>query len=255
MIFETHAHYDDEAFDIDRDKLLAEMYQSGISHIVNVAASLTGIENAVAYAAKYPFVYGTVGVHPNDAAELTEDKLTWMKEICSNPKIVAVGEIGLDYYYDEPDREIQKYWFAKQLGLAKETDMPVIIHSRDAAHDTLAMMKEHAWDGMTGVVHCFSYSREMAEEFCKLNLYIGIGGVVTFANAKKVKETVAHTPIERIVLETDSPYLAPVPYRGKRNSSLYLPLIAKEIASIKGLSYEEVVETTAQNAKKLYRLS
>lgn len=254
MIFETHAHYDDAAFDEDRDDLLKEIEENGITHVVNVAANIEGIKNAGILSRKYPFIYGTVGVHPNEVMELTKDKLAWMKEMCNQDKIVAVGEIGLDYYYDEPAKDIQKYWFIEQMHLAKEVGLPIIIHSRDAANDTLELLKQNKWTDMTGVIHCFSYSKEMADEYCNLGFYIGIGGVITFSNARKLKETVQHVSLDKIVLETDSPYLAPVPNRGKRNSSLNLPAIAKEIAVIKGITYDEVVKTTYENAKRLYRL-
>lgn len=254
MIFETHAHYDDEAFDEDRNELLNELKENDIEYVVNVAANIEGIKNSVKLAEKYPFIYGTVGVHPNEVAELDAEKLSWMKEMCSHDKMVAVGEIGLDYYYDEPEREIQKYWFEEQIKLAKETGLPLIIHSRDAANDTLEILKRNKWPEMSGVIHCFSYSREMAEEYVKMGFFIGVGGVITFSNARKLKEAVEHIPLQNIVLETDSPYLAPVPNRGKRNSSLNLPYVIKEIALIKNLTGEEVADATFQNAKKLYRL-
>ena len=254
MIFESHAHYDDEEFDEDRDSLLASMPENGIEYIINVGASLATTKNTIELTKKYPFIYGAAGVHPSDTAELNEENFAWLKEQCSKPKIVAVGEIGLDYYWDEPDREIQKKWFQRQLALAAEKKLPVIIHSRDAAKDTLDIMKKMECQKMSGVVHCFSYPKEIAREVLNMGFYLGIGGVVTFQNAKAVKEVVKYAPLDRILLETDSPYLAPVPHRGERNSSLYIPLIAEEIAKIKGIEYDKVVRITNENAKKLFHI-
>lgn len=254
MIFESHAHYDDEAFNKDRDALLESLEEKGIGYVINVGSSLKTTENTIALTEKYSFVYGAAGVHPSDTGELNEENFLWLKQQCTHPKIVAVGEIGLDYYWDKPDRETQKKWFERQLQLAKEVKLPIIIHSREAAKDTLDMMKTVRADELDGVIHCYSYTREMAREYLDMNYYFGIGGVVTFQNGKKLKEVVAYIPIEKILLETDSPYLSPVPYRGKRNSSLYLPFIAKQIAQIKGMDYDEVVDITMQNAKRLFRI-
>jgi TatD DNase family protein len=209
----------------------------------------TGLE----LANQYPFVYVALGLHPDEVGELNEERFEILKAECQKEKVVAVGEIGLDYYWDNESHDIQKKWFIRQLELARELDLPVIIHSRDAAEDTLKIMKEHA-KGMRGVIHCFSYSKEMAEEYVKLGFYIGVGGVVTFKNGKKLKEVVEAIPIERILLETDSPYLAPEPHRGKRNSSLYLPHIAQMIADLKGLTYDEVVAQTEKNGKELFNI-
>lgn len=202
-------------------------------------------------AEQYPFVYAALGLHPDEVGDLNEERFAILKEECQKEKVVAIGEIGLDYYWDHESHELQKKWFLRQLELAKELELSVIIHSRDAAEDTMKMMKEHA-AGLRGVIHCFSYSKEMAEEYVKMGFYIGVGGVVTFKNGKKLKEVVEAIPLERILLETDCPYLAPEPYRGKRNSSLYLPQIAQAIADIKGVTYEEVVAQTEQNAKLLF---
>lgn len=254
MIFETHAHYDDEAFDEDRESLISSMCDRGIGYIVNVGASLGSTTTSIALTQRYPYVYAAAGVHPNETAELNEENFLWLKEQCFNEKVVAVGEIGLDYYWDEPSHEIQKLWFERQLELAREVNKPVIIHSRDAAKDTYDIMLAHNAGQIGGVIHCYSYSSEMALDYVKMGFYIGIGGVVTFKNGKKMKEVVEAVPIERILLETDSPYLAPEPNRGKRNSSLNIPYIAQKIAEIKGLSYEEVVSITEANALKMYRL-
>lgn len=254
MIFESHAHYDDDAFDEDREELLLSLREKGIEYVINIGASIKTTENTIALTEKYPFIYGAAGVHPSDTDELDEEKMTWLKEQCTLPKIVAVGEIGLDYYWDEPDRKIQKKWFDRQLQLAREVNLPVIIHSRDAAKDTADMMKAVKAEEIGGVIHCFSYTKETAREFLNMDFSFGIGGVVTFNNARKLKEAVEYIPIEKILLETDSPYLAPNPYRGKRNSSLNIPLIAEKIAELKGITYDDVVNITSENAKRLFRI-
>lgn len=254
MIFESHAHYDDDAFDQDREQLIETLKENKIEYVINVGASLKSTRNTIELTKKYPFFYGAVGVHPSDTAELDEESFQWLQEQCELSKIVAVGEIGLDYYWDTPDHETQKKWFFRQMELAKSKKLPMIIHSRDAAKDTLDFMKEAKADVAGGVVHCFSYGKEMAREFLSMNFYLGIGGVVTFNNAKKLKEVVEYVPIEKILLETDSPYLAPVPNRGKRNSSLNLPFVAKEIAAIKNMAYDDVVAITNRNARQLFRM-
>lgn len=255
MIFETHAHYDDKAFDEDRGNLLSELYQNGITTIINVSSDLASINSTLSLTEKYPYIYGAVGVHPSDSGELTEETFLELTKACQHEKVVAVGEIGLDYYWQEPEKEIQKKWFERQLLLAQEVSLPVIIHSREAAKDTLDMMRALHAEKSGGVIHCFSYSREMAAEFLKLDYYFGIGGVVTFQNAKKLREAVAYLPIDKILLETDSPYLAPVPNRGKRNNSGNIPYIAQELAQIKGVSYEEIIAATRQNSERLFGVS
>lgn len=252
MIFDTHAHYDDEAFDKDREELLASMTERGIEYIVNVGASLEGCRTTLALAEKYPFIYAAIGVHPDEVGALDEAGMAALKEMCGHEKAVAVGEIGLDYYGDKSAGDVQARWFRGQLGLARELGLPVIIHSREAAADTFDIMKDERVGEIGGVVHCYSYSPEMAMDYVRMGLYIGIGGVVTFKNARKLKETVACVPLERILLETDCPYLSPEPNRGKRNSSLNLPYVAAEIARIKGVEPEEVVEATSENAKRLF---
>ncbi|MCH5256926.1 MAG: TatD family hydrolase [Lachnospiraceae bacterium] len=255
MIFESHAHYDDEAFDEDRDTLLKSFSQNGIDVVINVGASLDSCQITIDLMQQYPFIYGAMGVHPSETGELDERGFNWLRESCNIDKVVAVGEIGLDYHYKEPDSEVQKKWFEKQLEMAREVKLPVIIHSRDAAKDTLDIMKNlHAQD-MGGVIHCYSYTKEVAREYLNMDYYFGIGGVVTFANAKKLKEAVEFIPMDKILLETDSPYLAPEPYRGRRNSSLNLPYIAETIADLKGISYEEVLEITHRNAEMLFHIN
>lgn len=254
MIFETHAHFDDDAFENDRDELLCSMEEGGITTIVNISSDLKSIEDTLALTQKYPFIYGAVGIHPCDTEGLTDTDLELIREASRHDKIVAIGEIGLDYYWDEPDRRIQKKWFEAQMELAREEKKPVVIHSRDAAKDTVDMMKALRAEEIGGVVHCYSYSKELAKTFLDMGFYIGVGGVVTFKNAKKLKEAVEYIPLDRIVLETDSPYLTPEPNRGKRNSSLNLPYVAQQIAQLKEVSYEEVVMETRKNAIELYRM-
>lgn len=251
MIFDTHAHYDDGQFDEDREELFASMAENGVGTIVNVSASYASCERVTDMVRDYPFLYAAVGVHPDEVGDLNEESFARMKALFTREKVVAVGEIGLDYYWEKESHEIQKKWFIRQLELAGELGLPVVIHSREAAADTMEIMKRYA-KGLKGVIHCYSYSREMAKEYVKMGFYIGVGGVVTFKNARKLKETVEEIPLESIVLETDCPYLAPVPYRGKRNNSAYIRYVAEEIAEIKGITYEEAVACTEENARRLY---
>ena len=252
MIFESHAHFDAEAFDNDRDELLASMQENGIERIINVCAEVENWNRTLALMEKYPFVYGAVGVHPDDAGSLTEEAIQKMHELCKLEKMVAVGEIGLDYYWDKEKHESQIYWFERQLEVAREEKLPFIIHSREAAQDTLETMKRMRAGEIGGVVHCFSYGKEMAREYLNMGLSIGVGGVVTFKNARKLVEVVEYTPLESLLLETDCPYLAPVPFRGKRNSSLNLTYVAQKIGEIKGVSAEEVMEVTRENGYRLF---
>ena len=257
MIFDTHTHYDDDQFDEDREALLLSLADNNVGAVVNMGASMQGAKDSVALAKKYPFVYAAVGIHPDHAKELNEEEFELLKQLAAEEKVVAIGEIGLDYYWDSTEREDQKYWFKRQLDLAQECDLPVVIHSRDAAADTLQIMKEaYAQSGknLTGVIHCFSYETEMAREYVKMGFFLGVGGVATFKNGRKLKEVIEDTPLELIVLETDCPYLAPVPFRGKRNSSEKLSYVVEAIAEIKGVSSEEVERITWENASRLYRL-
>ena len=252
MIFDTHAHYDDEQFDIDRDELLASMKANGIGHIVNVGANIKSTRGALELAHKYDFIYAAVGVHPSDVEELNEDSFELLREWSQDGRCVAIGEIGLDYHWPDPEPEIQKKWFKRQLELARQERLPVIIHSRDAAKDTLDIMREEHAEEIGGIVHCFSYSKEVAAQCVEMGFYIGVGGVLTFKNGRKMREVVEQTPMEKLLLETDCPYLAPEPYRGKRNNSLYLPYVVTEMARIKGISEQEVIDITEQNAKRVY---
>ncbi len=257
MIFETHAHYEDNKFDEDRHTLLSSMQEHGIGHIVNVGSTIETSAKSIGLAEQYDFIYAAVGVHPSEIACLDEAGMAVLAQQAKHEKAVAVGEIGLDYYWDKEEavREKQRYWFRKQLALAKDAQLPVIIHSRDAAEDTLAIMKEAYAMQIPGIIHCFSYATEVAQEYVKMGYYIGIGGVVTFKNAKKLKEVARQIPLSHLLLETDCPYMAPEPYRGKRNSSRYLPYVAEKIAEIKGCTPEEVIAVTEQNACRIYQVS
>lgn len=254
MIFDTHAHYDDKQFDPDRDELLMHMRENNVGTIINVGASLEGCRRSVKLAEQYPFVYAAVGVHPDEVGALDEDFFSRMRETAgANDRVVAIGEIGLDYHWDVEPREVQKEWFVRQMDLARKLCLPVIIHSREAAQDTLDLVREHG-RGLSGVMHCYSYSAEMAKEYVRLGWHIGIGGVLTFKNAKKLRETAAAVPLERILLETDCPYMAPTPHRGKRNNSAYIDYVAAELAVIRGMEKEEVIARTEENARRLFTI-
>ena len=247
-------HYDDESFNDDREALIRSLPEKGIGRIINVGASIETTKTTLELAAKYDYIYAAVGVHPSDISGLNEETFAWLKEQASLPKTVAIGEIGLDYYWDkEPEvQNAQRYWFRRQMELARETNLPVIIHSRDAAADTMEVMKAVHAEEIPGVIHCYSYSREMAQEFIKMGYYIGVGGVVTFKNAKKLKETVEAIPLERILLETDCPYMTPEPHRGTRNDSSNIPFVIAKIAELKGITAEEVERVTEENAVRLF---
>ena len=228
---------------------------AGIEAVVNISANIQGVKHTLELINQYPFIYGAVGVHPSETGELNHTLLNWLEEMARKPKVVAIGEIGLDYHWEEPEKEVQKHWFIRQLDLARRVKLPVVIHSRDAAKDTLDIMKEGKAEETGGVIHCFSYGTDMAREYLNMGFYLGIGGVVTFANAKKLKEVVKYMPMDRLVLETDCPYLSPVPNRGKRNSSLNLPYVVEAVSQLKGILPQEVISVTNENAKKLYRIS
>ena len=254
MIFDTHAHYDDDAFDEDRDELLSGMAAKNVEYIVNVGASMASSKRSIALAEKYPFIYAAVGVHPDEVGELNEEKFNRLREWTKHEKVKAVGEIGLDYYWDKEQHDLQKHWFMRQMELAHEVNLPIIVHSREAAKDTLDMIIAAKPLDLSGIIHCYSYSVEQAREYLNMGYYIGIGGVLTFKNAKKLKEVAEYAPLSRIVLETDCPYLAPTPYRGKRNDSSMIAYVAEELAAIKQMPVEEVLRITNENGKKLYHI-
>lgn len=269
MIFDTHTHYDDTKYNDDREAVLASLSACGVGRIVNIAADMHSVDTTLQLAQSHDFIYAALGVHPDGVGELTEADMDRLKDLALRyayrnaadskapglNKVVAIGEIGLDYYWDESPREVQKEWFLRQLEVARETDLPVVIHSRDAAKDTLDILKEFRACEGTGIIHCFSYSKEMAREFLNLGYYIALGGVTTFKNGKTAKEVAAYVPSDRLLLETDCPYLAPVPHRGERNWSGNLTHVVDAIAELRSITREEVENMTWENARRLYRLN
>ncbi|MBZ4667689.1 MAG: TatD DNase family protein [Epulopiscium sp.] len=252
MYFESHAHYDDEAFNEDRDELLLSLKDSGIGYVIQSAANISSSKAGIELAKKYDFIYCAIGVYPHDTEELDEEKFKELKSLAAEEKVVAIGEIGLDYYYDNAPRDLQKYWFERQMELSKEVNLPVIIHSREASQDTFDLIEKVKPVG--GVIHCYSGSVEMAKEYVKKGFYIGVGGTVTFKNAKKVVEVVKEIPLSSILIETDAPYLSPVPLRGKRNDSRNLKYVVEKIAEIKDITSEDVARITMENGKKLFKI-
>lgn len=250
MYFDTHAHYDDEKFDENRDILIEEMHTNGVDYIINIGSDMESSVKSMELAKKYNFIYAAVGVHPHEVKDMTEADINKLREYSEYEKVVAIGEIGLDYYYDFSPRDKQRYWFERQLELAAELDLPVSIHSRDAAQETFDIIKNSRV--RKGVIHAYSGSVEMARDYIDMGFYIGVGGVVTFKNAKKLVDVVRFAPMERILLETDSPYLSPVPLRGTVNNSQNLKYVADKIGEIKQISPEKVCEITSQNAKVIF---
>lgn len=254
MLFDTHAHYDDERFELDRSDVIERAHRSGVSYIINAASDIKSCEEGIAFARKYEYMYAAVGVHPHEVGKLDENTLDRIGQLAKEEKVVAIGEIGLDYYYDTAPREIQKHWFAQQINLARELQLPIIVHDRDAHQDSMNILKDNKANEVGGVFHCYSGSVEMAKELIDYNFYISVGGALTFKNAKKLVEVVRWVPMERLLIETDCPYLTPEPHRGKRNDSSYVRFVAEKMAQIKELSFEEVAEITLENAKKLFRI-
>ena len=252
MLFDTHAHLNDPAFDPDREELMAGLAAKGIGYVMNAGCSLESSKDIIQMAEKYPWLYGSVGSHPDSADEVNEEVIEAYRQMAKHEKVKAIGEIGLDYYYEDIPREIQKNAFRMQMALANELDMPVIIHEREAHDDGMRIVKE--FPKVKGVFHCYSGSAEMARQLVNMGWYIGFTGVLTFKNARKAVETAASIPLDRIVLETDCPFMAPEPFRGKRNDPGYLPKMAEKLAEIRGISLEEVEKITTENAKRLYRI-
>jgi TatD DNase family protein len=253
MYFDTHAHYDDKRFNEDRDSLLASLPAHGVEYVVNVGADLPSSLRSLKLAQHYGFIYAAVGVHPHETKQLNEENFSLLREYCSKPRVVALGEIGLDFHYDFSPRDTQRHWFKRQLELAAELSLPVIIHSREAAAETFEMI---AASGVRrGVIHCYSGSAEMALKYVNMGFYIGIGGVITYNNAKKLKEAAEAIPLDKILLETDCPYLPPTPHRGERNDSRYLSYIAHQLAQIKNVPHDELAQITTQNALRCYALT
>lgn len=253
LIFDTHAHYDDETFDADRDSLLAAMPQEGVGLILDPGCDIVTSKKAVALAAQYPHVYAAVGYHPENCAPYTPSDLDVLREMARNPKVVAIGEIGLDYYWEQnPPRELQQEVFRAQLALAQELNLPVIVHDRDAHADCLAIVKE--FPAVRGVFHCYSGSVEMARELWKLGWYTGFDGPVTYKNARKTVEVAQEVPMDQLLLETDSPYMAPVPVRGTRNDSRNIVHIAQKVAEVRGMTADEIIRIACENGRRLFAI-
>ncbi len=251
MIFETHAHYDDEQFDADRDELLSSLADGGVGLVVNPSVTAENAKKVLAMAEKYPFFYAAVGVHPENCAHYDEKELAALRELAKHPRCVAIGEIGLDYYWEEnPPREFQQRVFREQMALAQELCLPVIVHDREAHADSLSIVKE--FPEVKGVFHCYSGSAEMAKELLKRGWMISFTGVVTYKNARKTVEAAEVIPLDRLMIETDAPYMSPVPKRGTRNDSRNLIYIAEKLAEIKGISTEELIRITEENAKRFF---
>lgn len=253
-LFDSHAHYDDERFADEADEIIKKAYESGVKYILNAASDIATSKKSIQLAEKYDFVYAAVGVHPHEAEHLTDSAFEELKKLCHRPKVVAIGEIGLDYFYDHSPREIQKYWFDKQLKLAKHFEMPFVIHNRDSHEDIMKIIRDNAPFEKPGVFHCYTGSMEMAKELLNMGFYLSFGGPVTFKNAKKAIEVIKNMPLDRLMIETDCPYLTPEPYRGKRNNSSYVRLVAEKIAEVCEISDEEIAKISLENAKRFFRI-
>lgn len=252
MYFDSHAHYDDSRFDDDRQDALTCLAENGISNIVNIGSDLESSKRTLELAGKYDFVYGAVGVHPHEVKYMDDNVLLEIARLSEHKKIVAIGEIGLDYYYDNSPRDTQRYWFDKQMKLAWDLNLPVIIHSRDATEDTIKICKENKIHG--GIIHCFSGSVETAKIFLDLGYHISFAGPVTFKNAKSLPDVAKIVPEDRLLIETDCPYMAPEPHRGKRNCSVYVKHVGEKIAQLRGVTSEHIAKVTSDNAKKLFNI-
>lgn len=254
MLFDTHAHLNAPEFDEDRDAVIARAQENGVSTIVNIGFNAQTIPTCLELAERYDFIYAAVGWHPQDAKDMTDEHLEWIAELSRHPKVVGLGEMGLDYYWDTSPRDVQAKVFRKQIRLAKKLQLPIIIHNRDAHQDVLTILREEKAAEVGGIMHCFSGSWETAKMALDMNFYISFGGPLTFKNARQPKEVAAKVPLDRLLIETDCPYLTPHPFRGKRNESGYVRYVAEEMANLHGLTYEEMAEITAANARKLFRL-
>ncbi|HEK9103433.1 TatD family hydrolase [Bacillus pfraonensis] len=252
MLFDTHSHLNAEQFEEDLQEVIVRMKEVGVSYTVVVGFDEGTIKKAMELAETYDFIYAAVGWHPVDAIDMREEHLVWLEELAAHPKVVALGEMGLDYHWDKSPKEVQKEVFRKQIQLAKKVNLPIIIHNRDATQDIVDILEEENAAEVGGIMHCFSGSVEVAKQCIDMNFLISLGGPVTFKNAKKPKEVAMEIPMEKLLIETDCPYLTPHPFRGKRNEPSYVKLVAEEIANLKGISYEEVAKVTTENAKSLF---
>lgn len=250
-IFDTHAHYDDDSFDEDRFSLLDEMFESGVSGIINCGCTVESSKKSIEFAEKYDKIYAAVGIHPQNAAEEKTDAIEQIEKLANHKRVVAIGEIGLDYHYDYTPKEMQLEWFEKQILLAKKLNLPVIVHDREAHADCLELILKHR---PRGVMHCFSGSVETAKQLTDIGFYIGLGGSVTFKNARKPQEVASSLDISKLLLETDCPYMTPVPFRGRRNNSALIAHTAEKIAELRGTSAQEIIDTATLNAKELFNI-
>lgn len=255
MLFDTHAHLNAEQFDTDLEEVIARAKAEKVERIVVVGFDKPTITRAMELIEEYDFIYAAIGWHPVDAIDMTEEDLTWIKELSSHEKVVAIGEMGLDYHWDKSPKDIQKEVFRKQIALAKEVNLPIIIHNRDATEDVVTILKEEGAEEVGGIMHCFTGSAEVARQCMDMNFYISFGGPVTFKNAKKPKEVAKEIPNDRLLIETDCPFLTPQPFRGKRNEPSYVKYVAEQLAELKGLTYEEIASITTENAKRLFRMN
>jgi TatD DNase family protein len=254
MLFDTHVHLNVNQFDEDREEVIERALSKGVTQMTVVGFDRETIPTAISLAEKYAFIYAAVGWHPVDAIDMTESDLTWLKELASHPKVVALGEMGLDYHWDKSPKDVQKEVFRKQIHLAREVNLPIIIHNREATKDIVDILKAEKASEVGGIMHCYSGSAETAMECIEMNFYISLGGPVTFKNAKKPKEVAEIVPIEKLLIETDCPFLAPHPNRGKRNEPSYVKMVAEQIATIKGLTYDEVASVTTENARRIFKI-
>jgi TatD DNase family protein len=254
MLFETHAHYDDSRYDEDREEVLEKAREAGVSHIINISSDRESIIKTLSLAEKHEFIYASIGLHPSCCEGLDEQEIAEMSKQAENPKVVAVGEIGLDYHYEEPPREIQRQCFRMQLEMAKSLKLPVLIHDRDAHEDVISIVRQHNAGEYGGAFHAFSGSVEMAREVLNMGFYISVGGVVTFKNARKLVDVVKYVPLDRLLIETDCPYLAPDPYRGQRNDSSLLKYIVQKISEIKNIDFDDVSCISFNNAMELFNI-
>jgi TatD DNase family protein len=255
MLFDTHVHLNAEQYKEDVTEVIERALAEGVSQMVVVGFDRPTIIKAIELAELYDFLYASVGWHPVDAIDMTEDDFIWLEKLAHHPKVVALGEMGLDYYWDKSPKEIQKDVFRKQIQLARRVKLPIIIHNRDATADIIEILKQEKADEVGGIMHCFSGSPEIAQECIKMNFYISLGGPVTFKNAKQPKKVAEIVPLDRLLIETDCPYLTPHPYRGKRNEPMFVKLVAEQIAEIKGISFDEVSKVTTENAKKIFDIN
>jgi len=254
MLIDTHTHLNDEKFNEDRQAVIQRAKDSGVEYLINIGYNRETILSTLDLINEYDYIYGVIGWHPNDASEMTDADLSWLEELSSHPKIVGIGEIGLDYYWDDVPKDVQKEAFRKQIQLAKRVNLPIVIHDRDAHQDVCDILHEEDVKQVGGIMHSFSGSIEMAQQCMEMGFYISFSGPVTFKNAKKPKEVAVEVPIDRILVETDSPYLTPEPYRGKRNESSYVKYVAEKIAELRGIDVEEIARITTENAKRVFRL-